>query len=119
MLGNIVNNVYYFLNGPAKLLKRKVCSRGFNKVAIYGAGEIGEALLSELAQASDVEIVAIFDRKAEYLPCEINGRPISPPSDLSNLDINVPVVIASEAFIREIEQTINQHQPNAITITTK
>lgn len=120
MLNNFMDSMYYFFNGPAKLLYKKLLSAKCDQVCIYGAGEIGEALILEIEKHNTIEILSIVDRKAEYLETFLDDKAVSSPSTLASVSSDTPIVIASEAFLDEIlariQKETSNDKPNVIHI---
>ncbi|WP_102795706.1 hypothetical protein [Bowmanella denitrificans] len=112
MIGKLADNIFYFFNGPAKLLYKKLKASESSQVCIYGAGEIGQALLQEIRAHGKLTIHSIVDRKAEYLQTELEGFTLQPPHTLKTLPREVVVAIASEAFLDEIIARIKRETSN-------
>ena len=106
-MSGLFDKAYVFFQGPVKLLVRKIQQAKCSELCIYGAGEIGESLLKEL-QALNIKIVSIIDRKAEYVPSKLHNFELQPPQALAEIGDTVTIVIASEAFLNQIKQRIQQ-----------
>lgn len=106
-MSSFLDKIQYFLNGPVKILTKKVAKSKVQSIAIYGAGEIGSELLEEL-ERDGTNIVAVFDRKAEYVPGKLKQYELQPPQNLTNLPADSAIVVASEAFLDQILQRIEE-----------
>ena len=103
-----LNSIHYFLNGPAKLLAKKVHDSKCHQICIYGAGVIGNDLLESLQAKGKTRVHSVVDRKAEFIPTQLKSFEVKAPSSLAELEADVAVVIASEAFLEEMKQSVMQ-----------
>lgn len=96
---------------PQALLKK--CARFSDKtVLLYGAGEIGSAVLDLVDKDDSVKIEAVFDRKAEYIELKVKGYEVMSPKALSQYKEAV-ILIASEKFIQDMSKDIKAYAPDA------
>ena len=77
---------------------------GFNEVAVYGAGEAGQALIS-LCRQHGIRIRCAIDRNESLWGTRIQGIPVLPFAEAIE-DGNDVYAVASFAFSREISQEI-------------
>lgn len=75
------------------------------KICIYGAGKYGHRIIDCLAQQSDAQIVAVFDRNAEKIS-SVNGIKVLKISDnIPDCDIIV-IAVADKKYSKEILQEL-------------
>ncbi len=80
-------------------------NKGFNKIAIYGLGEMGSRLVEEL-QHTDIKIVYGIDKDVNNILCDI---PIYSLDEINQSD-EVDVIIVSAVFaFDEIEAELSQY----------
>ena len=78
---------------------------GIDCVNVYGAGEFFQELKPKL-KSEGIRINAIFDSKAKHLGnFEVDGMPVHSPDILQQFE-GLPIVIASNAFVRQIKAVI-------------
>lgn len=82
----------------AEYLKNK----GFNKIAIYGMGYVGERLFDELKD-SDVKVEYAIDKNADGINMEIDV--FTPEEELPDVDL---IIVTAIYFYAEIERTLKE-----------
>ncbi|HCV04866.1 HAD-IA family hydrolase [Pseudoalteromonas sp. APAL1] len=84
------------------------------EVVVYGAGEFFDEL-ELLLKSLSIRIVHLVDKKAEFGNYSKRGFNVISPTQASNL--NLPVVVASESFLDEIQKHIeNLNISNGVII---
>jgi len=84
------------------------------EVVVYGAGEFFDEL-ELLLKSLSIRIVHLVDKKAEFGNYRKRGFNVISPTQASNL--NLPVVVASESFLDEIQKHIeNLNISNGVII---
>ncbi|MGS0496134.1 hypothetical protein ACU8V4_02325 [Pseudoalteromonas mariniglutinosa] len=85
-----------------------------NEVIVYGAGEFFDEL-ELIFKSLNINILYLVDRKAEFGNYKIRNFDVISPTQASNLSL--PVVIASESFLDEIQKHIeNLNISNGVII---
>lgn len=83
-----------------------ISSNDFEKICVYGAGEIGKKILT-LSKAYNLKIASFIDRNYNNMKDFMYGVPVQ---SIDYLDESVDlIIIASEAFYDEIKDTIIKH----------
>ncbi|MEK4909009.1 HAD-IA family hydrolase [Niallia sp. FSL M8-0099] len=85
----------------------KLAYKNVKEVVIYGAGEIGHALIESL-KLFNIEVLAFIDKKESLWGNTIDGVEVVSVKEAQKLNFQ-HVVIASFLFINEIKQTIFQN----------
>ena len=111
MLNFIKDNWVSITKGPAHLLLSKITRENKKTVCVYGAGEIGDALVKLLKEQGDISIEMVFDRKAEYIPMQLEEFTVKEPSAVTEAQCGC-VVVASEKFVDEIVANLNKLDTN-------
>ena len=89
----------------AEYLKNK----GFNKIAIYGMGYVGERLFDELKD-SDVKVEYAIDKNADGINMEIDV--FTPEEELPDVDL---IIVTAIYFYAEIERTLKELTDNRVS----
>lgn len=80
-----------------KMLSDFFIKSGFNKIAIYGAGDLGRLAYAELRN-SDIEVTYFVDRNAAALG-EVDGLDVITPSEFEKLrDTDIVVVTTAGGY---------------------
>ena len=82
------------------------------KIAVYGAGELGQRLIS-IIESAGFNVATIFDRNWDKIKL-IGGIPVQNPEDISMSDVQI-VIIASVAYRREISDFLRMQFPFVIS----
>ena len=82
------------------------------KIAVYGAGELGQRLIS-IIESAGFNVATIFDRNWDKIKL-IGEIPVQNPEDISMCDVQI-VIIASVAYRREISDFLRVHFPFVIS----
>ncbi len=77
------------LNDRGISISEYFCDRGYRKIAIYGASDIGKLCCDELARSGEIEIVCLIDRQAVGSYC---GKPIILPAEIPRDGLDVVVI---------------------------
>ncbi|UQZ76069.1 HAD family hydrolase [Niallia circulans] len=85
----------------------KLSHENIKSVLIYGAGEVGHALIESL-KLFNIEVRAFIDKKEALWGSLIDGVEVMSIKNAQRIDFDC-IVIASLAFINEIKQSILQH----------
>lgn len=92
-----------FFCAPDKQLVAQVQKLGYPSVALFGAGDLGLSVYMQL-QSKGIEVSAWFDSKVDETPCRYIDTELKSPSSLTSVAPSI-LVIASEAYAKEIKQT--------------
>ncbi|MDE6760102.1 MAG: hypothetical protein K2J90_05390 [Lachnospiraceae bacterium] len=77
----------------------------YNKIAIYGLGEMGSRLISEL-NGTEIEVVYGLDKKVDNIFCDIKAYSLD---DIENISDKVDVVVVTAIFAYdEIEEELRE-----------
>ncbi len=96
----------------------KLISKGYNKIAIYGNGEIGCRLYDELKE-TEVQVIYFIDKIANDLDLTYDeGIPVISVNNMVNYDSNIDVIVITTINIMdEITELLkNTTTCNAISI---
>lgn len=86
------------------------------KIAIYGAGDLGQMLLKELRREEDIKVLYFLDRMAETNRKEWNV-PVYFPQEYSALpDVDIVIVTVFSVF-EEIQQELIKIRPDIVVIS--
>jgi predicted HAD superfamily hydrolase len=87
-------------------LIKKIDANPYKCICIYGAGELGEKILS-IAKLFNLDISFFIDRNYKQMRSGFHGISVISTFDLNEkIDL---IIIASKAFKRDIEQTIEEN----------
>lgn len=88
-----------------------------NKIAIYGAGDLGRLLYDEIKE-SDICIKYFIDRNGEGIH-QIEGIPVIPISDVCKMaDVDLVIISVSE-YYTEVYNTLISIEPRMRIISLK
>ena len=102
MFNSIKYFVLKFFLPPEKFLFEKIVDSGYRSISIYGAGEIGSALIPCLKKETPkIRIDMVADRAATYSSYELEGVEVVAPEKLLESKSEA-VVVASVEFRDEM-----------------
>ncbi|QIR13947.1 hypothetical protein [Shewanella aestuarii] len=107
------NRHYYSINLIMNNLQSVPTKRG---IIIYGAGEFFNEL-EPILSAAGIKIAYVIDKRASFGSFDVRGYKVIHIGQLDT-SINMPIVIASKAFLTEIRSTIKHRLgENALIIS--
>lgn len=77
------------LNDRGISISEYFCDRGYRKIAIYGAGDIGKLCCDELARSEVIEVTYLIDRETVGSYC---GKPIIAPLEIPRDSVDAVVI---------------------------
>lgn len=98
------------------ILLDKLKHKKLNKVVIYGAGELGSRV-HQIFKTNNITTQFFIDRRAENYTFRVDGLPVYSLNE-ANVGQKETVVIASNAFIKEIYKELKSKFLNNIEIIT-
>lgn len=90
---------------------------GYKKIAIYGAGDLGNLLYNELKNTS-IRIICFIDRNAEGLK-QIDGIPVVLPQDLKKCEEMDIVIVTPVGSYGAIYKMMIENYPQIPMLSLK
>lgn len=103
----VITRLVNFFVAPDKQLVSKVRRLGLTEVSVFGAGELGMAVVDELLR-NGVKLKHWYDSSVSVGEHAFMGQKVSDVTQLSNEPCHY-VLLASEAFVSEMADTCKRH----------
>lgn len=97
----------------SELIQEKY-KKKINTIAIYGIGELGKYILSELREENQIEVVYCLDRSKHG---EIGEIPVFQPSD--QLEVPDVILVTTIGILKEIEDVLWEKMRTFDTISVE